>query len=379
MGVEKTVGKIEPRLVLPKLKRVLNQDASLAAKIATVFMTGDWIACQLTGVKTLSTSDALSNGLLRQLDRKRADDVIRQAGFPVEWFPDVVQSGEVVGVVQPPSGPRADPWRPLRETLEGWRFVAGLGDNHASAVGCGMKDDHKRMVISAGTSGTINLSCPRSANLPQDGRSMRFEFYEPAVLLLMMLGDCGSWHQRFVNDCAPGYQGRLDQLNLLALGADLSGLRRTPHCDGSRRETRPPQWANMDLGQQAASTQFSIVLELLLRAKQMLEEVRDAQTPAVEEYVLTGGLSRSLFFQHVFHAGVELLAPQASVKISGREGPLRYKTSAYGALINAELPSVAGGLTAIHADPRRFPLADCAAADPAAREQLQRLLRSCGL
>ena len=128
-----------------------------------------------------------------------------------------------------------------------------------------------------------------------------------------------------------------------------------------------------------ADTQFSIVLELLLRVKRMVDEVRQAEVLEVDTYVLTGGLSQSLFFQHVFHAGVKLLDPAAKIKVSGRTGPLRYKTSAYGALINAELPTVEGGLAAVHAAGNRFPLVDCASPDTDLAAHLQSLLRSHGI
>ena len=140
LGVEKTVGKIEPRFVLPKLACVLNRQPELKERLGTVFTPGDWIAHRLTGQRSLSTSDALSNGLLEQQSRKRADKVMEKAGMDVAWFPEAAQSGTVVGTVQPAGDVAADAWQPLREMLAGWQFVAGLGDNHASAVGCGMTD-----------------------------------------------------------------------------------------------------------------------------------------------------------------------------------------------------------------------------------------------
>jgi hypothetical protein len=94
---------------------------------------------------------------------------------------------------------------------------------------------------------------------------------------------------------------------------------------------------------------------------------------------LTGGLSQSPFFQYAFYTGVKLLDPQAQVKVSGRTGPLRYKTSAYGAMINAELPTTGGSVAALHAGSDRFPLADCAAPDPVWAGHLTYLLRSYGL
>ncbi|MCY2989302.1 MAG: FGGY family carbohydrate kinase [Planctomycetota bacterium] len=378
-GVEKSVGKIEPRFVLPKLACVLHRQPALREQLATVFMTGDWITQQLTGKRSLSTSDALSNGLLDQRTRKRADKVIKTAEFDVGWFPATAQSGTVVGPVTPTDGSADDAWEPLRQTLRGWQFVAGLGDNHASAVGCGMTDDYQKLVVSGGTSGTINLSCPKSASLPEDGEACRFEFYEDSLLLLLMLADCGAWYNRFVAQFAPELQQMLAELNSLTLSVELASLRRVLHDDVSHTEEFPPSWANAPLGIKVAGTQLSIGLELLLRVKRMLGEVKAAKVPAVETYVLTGGLSQSLFFQCVFHTGVKILDPQAAVKVSGRTGPLRYKTSAYGALTNAELPRVGGRLTALHAGADRFPLVDCIQPDPAPAAVLRYLLRSYGI
>lgn len=378
-GAEKSVGKIEPRFVLPKLACVLKGQPDLKEKLGTVCMTGDWIAQRLTGQRSLSTSDALSNGLLEQKSRKRADKVIEKAGFDAAWFPEVAQSGTVVGTVQLAGAESEDPWEPLRQTLAGWQFVAGLGDNHASAVGCGMTDDYRKVVVSGGTSGTINLSCPKSTKLPEDGSSLQFEFYGDSLLLLLMLADCGAWYNRFLDQFAPELKQTMDELNMLALASDLSGLRRVLHDDAAHTEEFPPSWANCTLGVKVADTQLSIALELLLRVKRMLAEVRTAGVSSVDTYVLTGGLSQSLFFQCLFFAGVKLLDPGASVKVSGRTGPLRYKTSAYGALINAELPRVGGKLAELHAAGNRFPLVDCVQPQGPSAGTLQYLLRSYGM
>jgi sugar (pentulose or hexulose) kinase len=379
LGVERSTGTIEPRFVLPKTRCVLRTDESLRDKIGTVFMTGDWIAYALTGERTLSTSDALSNGLLEQQNRKLAADAIRAAGLDVEWFPEPVQSGHEVGRVLQPAGDASDDWNRVRSLLAGWRFVAGLGDNHASAVGCGMSDDYKTMVVSGGTSGTINLACPAHAKLPASGKSLRFEFYGDSLLLLQMLGDCGAWYQRFLSSFAAGYQHDLDYLNMQAMASDLRAARRVLHSDSKHAETFPPAWASASLGEQAAWTQMSIVLELLLLVKRMLDEIREAGEPIPETFVLTGGLSQSLFIQQVFHAGVSCVAPGKAVKVSGRTGPLRYKTSAYGALINAALPRFHGRLAELHAAGNQFPLVDCARADAVNLGCLQYLLRSYGL
>lgn len=376
-GVEASVGPLAPRFVLPKLKHVLTVDESLRSKIGRVLLTGDWVAYALTGQARLAKSDALSNGLLDQTSRELATAAIQAAGFDVAWFPAPASSGTLVGDVQP-AGSTKDPWHAVKSQLAGWKFAAGLGDNHASAVGCGMTDDYRRMVVSAGTSGTINLSCAKSCPLPPDGKSLRFEFYDRSLFLLQMLADCGAWYTRFFQLYAPHSSNRLADLNTLTLDVDLGDIRRVLHDDGRHFETFPIRWAELSLGAKTACTQFSIMVELLTRVGDMIREVRDSGQWAVDTYVLTGGLSQSRLFQQFFHAGIQLLAPGARAKVSGRTGALRFKTSAYGALVNAELAKV-GTLEKIFADTSRFPLLDCAAFDPVRQAQAEYLLRASGL
>jgi hypothetical protein len=110
----------------------------------------------------------------------------------------------------------------------------------------------------------------------------------------------------------------------------------------------------------------------------MADEVKRSGRWTVDTYVLTGGLSQSRLFQQFFRAGLEVLVPGSQVKVSGRTGPLRFKTSAYGALVNAELAKL-GSLDKVFADTARFPLLDCAALDPLRSAQADYLMRAAGL
>ena len=80
-GVERQVGRVEPRFILPKLAWALTQEPSLKREVAQVMTTGDWIAERLTGKARLSTSDAISNGLLDQKTKKLAESADPQ-GWP---------------------------------------------------------------------------------------------------------------------------------------------------------------------------------------------------------------------------------------------------------------------------------------------------------
>lgn len=371
LGVESLVGRIEPRFILPKLRWLLHADHELKSEIEHVMTTGDYIAWRLTGSRMLSSSDALSNGLLIQSSKHLAADVLRAAELNPDWFPQVVQSGETVGTVAPPNGPD-DAWNHLREILVGWKVVAGLGDNHATAVGCGLSEE-ETMVVSAGNSGTVNRMC--SPGAPLVGAAARFEYYHER-LLLMMLADCAVWYDRFVQQFGNGKS--YGELNGLALKADVSGIRRVTQETRVTgwTETYPPDWDALPLDQKAASTQFSIALELMLLVKAMLREVKGAED-AVAKFVLTGGLSQSPFFQHTFVAGLGLLVDGPSVLLSDRHGPLAYQTAAYGALINAMLPQHGGTLKEIIAE--LCPLKPCAQPDTTRKQQLAAQLQKCGL
>ncbi|MBM4002621.1 MAG: hypothetical protein FJ295_04930 [Planctomycetes bacterium] len=374
-GVEQTVGPIAERFVLPKLRCVLNQEPALRDRLSTVFMTGDWLAMVLTGERTISASDALSNGLLAQSTRQKDDGVFESAGFSPAWFPVVVRSRDRIGpVVERSQTPAA--WSRIASRLEGWQFAAGLGDNHASAVGCGMTDDYRTLVVSAGTSGTINYACPRHVSDAFHGDAMRFEFYDQGTLLLSMLADCAAWYNRFLETFSPGPPDH-QRWNELAAASDWKRLRRIAHDDRTHVEVYPDDFRQWAVGEQVASTQFSIVVELLVRMREMVQALPPA---SVRTIVLTGGLSQSTFFQQVFRTSVEFLVPGAAVRVSARSGPLRYKTSAYGAMINAELPLHPRRLAAIHDQPNLFPQRECAAvADQGQAETLRSLLRANGL
>ncbi len=368
-GAEDVVGRIEERFILPKLKWALRAQPGVARRLDQVMTTGDWIAYMLTGKPRLSTSDAISNALLEQQNKKLAASVMRKAKVNPAWFPKVIQSGRAIGpVTRRDVGGTTKVWQQVKELLAGTTIVAGLGDNHATGVGCGLDEhDFGTMVVSAGTSGTVNRVCHSTTELA--GGAACFEYYKNR-LLLMMLADCCKWYDRFVGQFAGKYKRKLDALNAQIDRANLAGIRRVLHRDGA--ESFAPHWKKLSLGEKAASTQFSIMLELLFLVRAMLAEVAGGGT-AVNRFVLTGGLSQSPFFQQVFHTGVQLLAPKSKVLISARTGPLRYQTAAYGALLNAMRPQHP------QAAAKLCPAKSASRPSSDSRRQLEYLLQSCGL
>ncbi|MBD3184696.1 hypothetical protein GF312_20615 [Candidatus Poribacteria bacterium] len=318
MGAEKVVGRIEPRLILPKLMWALKQESDLKNKVSSVMTTGDYIAWCLTGGEPrLSTSDALSNGLLEQNTKKLAKETINSAGLNSSWFPEVIQSGTVVETVKAGAN---DKWKDSAGILDSWKVVSGLGDNHAGAVGCGLSD-LKTIVVSAGSSGTINRMIHPSAELV--GEALCFEYYQHRLLLLM-LADCATRYSRFVKEF--GEDTTLDKLNELAQQAKPGKLLYVS-------DSYPNVWEKLTLGEKTASVQSSIAADLASLVQMMLAEVKGEQTP-IERLVLTGGLSQSEHFRNSFRKSVSQKR-DFKIYMIDRQGPMAYQAAALGATINA--------------------------------------------
>lgn len=334
---EETVGRLEPRQVLPKLLWALQNDPNLRGRLRKVMTTGDWIASQLTGTLSFNSSEACSNGLLDQKTRQLAWGIIGSvAGLDINWFPPVVQSGQIIqsNRVGAEVYLYAD-WAPVRALLTSWRVVAGLGDNHAGAVGSGLTDNRDTIVISAGTSGTVVRAVELGALIT--GTAMRFEFYEQNTLLLSMMGDCASWYGRFVEQLGCGSSHA--QLDDWALHA--SRVRELPY--PKTPATPFPNWLNsLTLGEKVRSMQYSIARVLAGHFGKILGAVPDDASHHIKRVVLTGGLTRSRYFREALKVMlVDLRLFEGEVLVSSRTGPLADQAATLGALINA---LVGGGL-----------------------------------
>ena len=329
-GVEASVGRIEPRFILPKAKWALRVEPALAGKVRRAMTTGDYMARQLTGVERLSMSDALSNGLLDQKTKALARDAIAKAGLDPAWFPAPIESGAAVAKVDAAKAPEA--WRRVAASLQGWTVRAGLGDNHAGGVGSGLAD-RETVVLSLGSSGTVIRRCRPDARLK--GNAARFEYFDDS-LLLMMLADCAVWYDRFVreyNSEGVSY-AELNRLALAARPADLLFVGQAKAAQGWS-EVYADGWANLPLGGKVLSTQASIAVHMLRLVKDLLAEVLDADGADIRRFVITGGLSRSELIQSALETGLRKLVPDCRVLVSSRTGPLANKGAVLGALFTA--------------------------------------------
>ncbi len=369
------VGAVEARFIAAKLPWTLEQEPRLRDELSAAMTSGDWLAGRLTGGRyRLSSSDALSNGLLDQQTKQLATAPLREAGrllggdLRPEWFPPVIASSGVVGEVEASAGTA---WRELGERLRGWKVAALLGDNHASAAGCGA-NEYDTMVLSLGTSGSVNLPAPHACR--PTGDVLGFEYWDDRLFLLM-LAQCGAWYERFRAEAAPGSD--YAELNRMALACDPDRIVRVPEPDPARRGW--PELTGLDLTAQTASTQCSISLEMLDRVREMLPSAAEP----IRTFVLTGGLSRAPLIRDVLHTGLRMLAEaddrvaaDARILLNDRSGHLAHKTDALGALVNARI--AAGGGTAhdvIAADRSWRP---CEAPAPERGRRLRRLLQESG-
>lgn len=332
-GAESIVGRIETRFILPKLMWLLAEMPALMEKIRYVMTTGDYLMWKLTGELKLSTSDALSNGLLYQGSKQLATGVLEKAGLDPDWFPPVIQSGDLVdGVAWPNGESEALDW--CRNQLAYWQGDAGLGDNQAAAMGNGL--DSQTIVVSAGTSGTIT----RLWNLFEDtlaGQAVQFEYYSKWRMLLLMLADCGAWYNRFREQFAMGISH--SDLNVMAASACLGhfGRVRLRPWDGGWVEEYPISWEGLPTAEKIASTQASIAFELALRVKLMLAEILSSNALPIQRIILTGGLSQSEFFQGAFQTALSQLGIKLPVLVIDPKSPAAFKPDARGAMMLAML------------------------------------------
>jgi len=347
-GVVESIGMVEPRFILPKLIWAFRQSPDILSQTQMVMTTGDWIVSRLTHNYFISTSDGLSNGLVDQRTKELASDALKSAcsafnsfaGRPrsfAKLFSAVIQSGQTVGQVT--SVAPYDRWDKVVNILNSWHVFAGLGDNHAGAVGCGLSDN-RTIVISAGTSGTVVRSCPPDKKLV--GKAACFEYYNNR-LLLMMLADCAAWYDRFAVWFF-GSKPDLATMDKMAMEVSPADLEFWP---AKKREAilkTVPVSILASTSALFASAQFSIAVELLKLVNQMIYEIDLSDLEPgfmIEKFVLTGGLSRSPFFQKIISIGIHLMDGRSvrgsydKVFVSDREGPLANQAATLGAMINA--------------------------------------------
>ena len=130
----------------PKILWVKNNEPENFIKIAKIMLPKDYLVYRLTGICATDFSDASGTLYLDVKNKVWSEKMLQILGISVENLPKLVESNDVVGVINE-EFKRA-------HNLPDVKVVMGAGDNAASAVGMGVIKDGE-INISLGTSGTI--------------------------------------------------------------------------------------------------------------------------------------------------------------------------------------------------------------------------------
>lgn len=326
-GFEDIVGRLEPRLLLTKLSKLLSFRPEIRDQIHLIMTTGDSILYNLTGIPHIGSSEAVSNGLvlLGTEPKQKANAVIASAGFDTKWFPKIISSGTEVGVVRKLSDPTS-PWYEICSLLSGWLASAGVGDNHGQAVGCGLRD-LITMVLSFGNSGTLTRLLEAASSLSSE--AMRFEYFKQSLALLMM-PDCAAWFDLIVDQL----RGNVPRDSFMrdydkdALAIPVRNLRLI-----QKHKTYPAEFRDSDLVKYT-NAQYSITIEMLRLACVMQKAVTTPGAPAIEHWVITGGLSKGPVIRKMIKEFSVILGGPELFE-SAKTGPLKTRTTGLGALVTA--------------------------------------------
>ncbi|MDD4990216.1 MAG: FGGY family carbohydrate kinase [Candidatus Pacebacteria bacterium] len=316
IGAEKIVGKIEERFILPKLLWAIKKEPSTKEKIQWVFTTADYIAQILTSHGYISTSDGLSNGILKQSDKTLATRVFQKAGLEPLWFPNAIQSGQTYPYCV---YEYSQIWPEIHKKLYSWKVIAGLGDNHASAVGCGLSN-FGTIVVSAGSSGTVvRLACN---NAETQNRAVRFEFFNRRMLL-MMVADCATRFVRFAKEYGEGKSyNELDQLAPEKWTLEFTEALKLNYKDAM--QTLP------SLGEKVSYVRYKIASELGELVVKLKNEIVNPRGQ-IKKIILTGGMTKSELFVKYLKSYLDFL----QLPVYMLKGDIGSKAAPYGALITA--------------------------------------------
>jgi xylulokinase len=234
-----TGNRMLPGFTAPKLLWMREHEPEAFARIATVLLPKDWIRFRLTGALATDVSDASGTAVFDCAQRRWSDALLADLKLPRSWWPEAVESAQVVGQVQAQASA-------LIGLRPGTPVVAGAGDQAAAALGCGLVQEGSAGAV-LGTSGVVAAPMQRWRSA-DEGRLHAFCHAAPGTWFLMgvMLSGAGSldWFRRAI---MPDFSDddafeRIEAMAAgIAAGADdlfflpyLSG-ERTPHADASAR------------------------------------------------------------------------------------------------------------------------------------------------
>jgi xylulokinase len=145
--VELTLNPVLTGFTAGKIVWVRNHEPDIYAQTRKVLLPKDFVRLRLTGEYAGEVSDASGTSLFDVRHRRWSEEMLDGCGIPREWMPQVYESPEVTGRVNPDASAATG-------LAEGTPVVGGGGDQAAGAVGNGVVE---RGIVSStvGTSGVV--------------------------------------------------------------------------------------------------------------------------------------------------------------------------------------------------------------------------------
>ena len=247
----KTFGNpMYPGFTLPKILWVKKNEPRVFERIEKVMLPKDYINYRLTGRVFTEFSDASGTVALDVRKKNWASEMLKELGIPVEIFPEILRSHDVVGrITDEVAGETGLP--------KGTLVVAGGADNACSALGIGVVSS-KEVMISLGTSGTV-FSPTEGTSPDPKGRVHFFHHVVPETFYHMgvMLSATFSldWFKsRFLVE---DYEEINERVREVPPGSN--GVVFLPYLNGERTPHRDPFARGCFVGLAASNSKWDVV------------------------------------------------------------------------------------------------------------------------
>lgn len=282
--------------VAPKLVWMRENEPGNYARIRTVLMPKDYILWRMTGRAVTDVSDASGTCLFNVRERQWSRRMMEAMELDTAWFPDCVESAEVVGKVTSTAAHECG-------LTESTQVIAGGGDQPVQAVGSGIVRPG-RCSVTVGTSGVVFSQGDRHLEHPE-GLLHSFCHSVPGQWYLMgvMLSAGGSfqWMRETLRDVAD-----LDYEALSTIAekapAGSEGLIFLPYLTGERCPHNDPRarggWIGLTRRHSLAHLTRSVMEGITFGLMDSLV-LMQAMGLRMETIYLSGGAARSGFWRQM--------------------------------------------------------------------------------
>jgi xylulokinase len=294
-----TCNSLLPGFTLGKLLWIKENLPIAYQRIEHVLMPKDYINYRLTQRYTSDVTDASGTGVFDVRERCWNDEIISKFGLPRTWFPEVFESGSVIGSISM----RASEETGLQTTT---LVIAGAADNAAAAVGMGIVST-KRGLVSIGTSGVI-LCCLDQPPSPEQSAAQNPTLHVfchaisgmwYAMGVTLAAGASLKWFRDSLGD-GQSYDSLMAEAAKIECGSD--GLFYLPFLMGERTPYNSDRiraaFLGVHMGHRHGHFVKSVIEGVAYSLKDCFDVVRSV-TDCVEEFTVTGGVINSSEWLHV--------------------------------------------------------------------------------